>query len=105
MQRKGTEILELGRCPGPGRSSACTDRPGPCAPLFLGPDHLDHHNSEAAADDDVVWGAEAVGRVINRNPRQTYHLLQTGALPAERSASSGWRRGSSCAQRSSATPT
>jgi hypothetical protein len=32
----------------------------------------------------IVWGAEAIGRVIGRNPRQTHHLLHKGALPARK---------------------
>jgi hypothetical protein len=32
--------------------------------------------------DEPVWGAAAIGKVINRSPRQTYHLLQTGQIPA-----------------------
>ena len=33
---------------------------------------------------DLVWGCEAIGRVINRNPRQTYHLLESKTLPARK---------------------
>jgi hypothetical protein len=31
---------------------------------------------------DILWGARAIGREINRSPRQTYGLLESGALPA-----------------------
>jgi hypothetical protein len=34
--------------------------------------------------DRIVWGAEAIGRVIGRNPRQTHYLLAKGALPARK---------------------
>ena len=34
---------------------------------------------------DIVWGAAAIGRVINRTPRQTFWLLETGAIPAKKS--------------------
>ena len=34
------------------------------------------------SDDDIVWGATAIGKVINRNRRQTYKLLEGGKLPA-----------------------
>jgi len=34
------------------------------------------------SDDDVVWGAPAIGRVIRKNPRQTYYLLENGLIPA-----------------------
>jgi hypothetical protein len=32
----------------------------------------------------VIWGAEAIGREIGLNPRQTFYLLEKGALPATR---------------------
>ena len=32
---------------------------------------------------DLVWGAEAIGREIDRSPRQTFYLLATGAIPAK----------------------
>ena len=35
-------------------------------------------------DDEVVWGAEDIGRVINRSKRQTVHLLENGRLPAKK---------------------
>jgi hypothetical protein len=33
---------------------------------------------------DIEWGGKAIGHAINRNPRQTYHLLETGRLPAKK---------------------
>jgi hypothetical protein len=33
-----------------------------------------------AAQSDFAWGAEAIGRVINRDEKQTYHLIYSGAL-------------------------
>jgi hypothetical protein len=30
--------------------------------------------------DDLVWGAEAIGRVINRTAAQVLHLIETGVL-------------------------
>jgi hypothetical protein len=33
---------------------------------------------------DIVWGASAIGRVINRSPRQTFWLLENGAIPAQK---------------------
>jgi hypothetical protein len=36
------------------------------------------------ADPLIVWGAEAIGRVIGRNPRQAFYLLEKGALPARK---------------------
>jgi hypothetical protein len=32
--------------------------------------------------DRPVWGAEAIGQVINRTRRETYHLLNSGKLDA-----------------------
>jgi len=29
---------------------------------------------------DLIWGTADIGRVINRNPRQVFHLISTGAL-------------------------
>ncbi|TBG20636.1 DNA-binding protein [Rhizobium johnstonii] len=34
--------------------------------------------------EDLVWGISAIARVIGRTDRQTYHMLDTGALPAKR---------------------
>jgi hypothetical protein len=36
------------------------------------------------SEDKVVWGAEAIGRVIGRDARQTHHLLAIGAIPAKK---------------------
>jgi hypothetical protein len=33
-----------------------------------------------AACDDFLWGAEAIGKPINRNKRQTHHLLTRGEI-------------------------
>ncbi len=32
--------------------------------------------------DRPVWGARAIGAVANRNPRQTWYLLETGKVDA-----------------------
>lgn len=32
---------------------------------------------------DIVWGAEDIGEVIQRTPRQTTYLLEKGRLPAK----------------------
>jgi hypothetical protein len=31
-------------------------------------------------ENDLVWGAAAIGVVIDRTPSQVYHLISTGAL-------------------------
>ena len=33
-------------------------------------------------DNDIVWGAVAIGKVIGRNERQVRHMLDKGYLPA-----------------------
>jgi hypothetical protein len=40
--------------------------------------------SESDITDDVVWGARAIGRVIRKNPRQAFYLLESGLLPARK---------------------
>jgi hypothetical protein len=38
--------------------------------------------SENESESELVWGAKAIGIVINRKPRPTYYMLETGRLPA-----------------------
>ena len=33
---------------------------------------------------DLVWGASAIARIIGRTDRQTFHMLQSGELPAKK---------------------
>jgi hypothetical protein len=33
---------------------------------------------------DLIWGVAGIGKEINRNPRQTFHLLENGKLPARK---------------------
>jgi hypothetical protein len=33
---------------------------------------------------DLLWGAKAIGDEINKTVRQTFHLLETGMLPARK---------------------
>jgi hypothetical protein len=33
---------------------------------------------------DLVWGAEEIAKVIGRNQRQTFCLLDSGKLPAKK---------------------
>jgi hypothetical protein len=35
-------------------------------------------------DSEVIWGARAIGAVINRNPRQTFYLLENKQLAAKK---------------------
>jgi hypothetical protein len=32
--------------------------------------------------DDILWGAQNIAKEIDRTERQTFHLLETGQLPA-----------------------
>lgn len=41
-------------------------------------------SSERGLADDLIWGVSAIGREIGRNQRQTFHLLDTGRLPAKK---------------------
>jgi hypothetical protein len=40
--------------------------------------------------DKPVWGAAEIGRVINRNPRQTHHLLTSGHIKSARRVGGRW---------------
>ncbi|WP_246684049.1 MULTISPECIES: DNA-binding protein [unclassified Mesorhizobium] len=33
---------------------------------------------------ELVWGAEAIALLIGAKPRQTFHLLETGQIPAKK---------------------
>jgi hypothetical protein len=39
---------------------------------------------------DVVWGAKAISRVINRTEMQTYHMLEKGLIPGARKVGKLW---------------
>lgn len=41
---------------------------------------------EKQADDamELVWGAEAIAQFIGRSTRSTFHLLDSGELPAKK---------------------
>ena len=32
---------------------------------------------------DLLWGVDAIAKVIGRTYRQTYHMIRTGHLPAK----------------------
>ncbi len=40
--------------------------------------------TEEAEPLDLVWGADAIAKVIKRNPRQVFNLLENGDLPAKK---------------------
>ncbi|WP_246764310.1 helix-turn-helix domain-containing protein [Rhizobium leguminosarum] len=37
-----------------------------------------------AMSKDIVWGVKDIAKIINRNERQTYHLLSAGFIPARK---------------------
>jgi hypothetical protein len=55
---------------------------------------LDNHDSEPLVNRDdsdrPVWGAAAIGRIINKNPRQTHHLLGRGLIKSARQVGHQW---------------
>jgi hypothetical protein len=40
--------------------------------------------------DTIVWGAAAIGKLINRTERQAYHLLESGTLRGVRKVGGIW---------------
>jgi hypothetical protein len=40
--------------------------------------------------DKPIWGAAAIGREINRTPRQAHHLLSRGLIKSARKVGSQW---------------
>jgi hypothetical protein len=38
----------------------------------------------------LVWGAQGIGKIINRTERQTYHLLGKGLIRAARKVGEQW---------------
>jgi hypothetical protein len=50
---------------------------------------------DPSPDTDIMWGAAAIARCINRTERQTYHLLELGEIQCARKKGDRW-----CASRS-----
>jgi hypothetical protein len=44
----------------------------------------------AENDDTPIWGADQIGKLINRNARQTHHLLTTGAIKCAQKKGGRW---------------
>jgi hypothetical protein len=42
------------------------------------------HQLEAVDLDRPIWGVEAIAAAANLTPRQTYHALERGYLPASK---------------------
>jgi hypothetical protein len=47
---------------------------------FNGATMTDADDDTIKDNDELVWGADAISRIINRTERQTFHLLKTGAI-------------------------
>jgi hypothetical protein len=39
---------------------------------------------------DIVWGAEAIAKIIKREPRATYYLLERGHIPTAKKVGGNW---------------
>jgi hypothetical protein len=56
-------------------------------------------SNEAVSSDSVnlevhrpklAWGADEIGRIIDRSPRQTHYLLRTGAITSAQKRGGRW---------------
>lgn len=47
-------------------------------------------NTDMTDDLDIVWGARAIGLLINRNSRVTYGLLEAREIPGARKVGNRW---------------
>jgi hypothetical protein len=47
-------------------------------------------NGEESSHTNQLWGAKAIGRVINRTERQTNHLLAKGAIKSAHKVLGQW---------------
>ena len=48
---------------------------------------MSEHTTQRINDDDLdvpLWGADEIGKVINRPRRMTFYMLQRGLLPAKK---------------------
>ncbi len=45
---------------------------------------------EQATKSDLVWGAEGIAAVINRDARQTNHMLAGGLIPPAQKVGNKW---------------
>ena len=42
------------------------------------------------ADPDIVWGAKAIGQVLNLTERQAYHRLESGQINCAKKFGATW---------------
>jgi hypothetical protein len=56
----------------------------------------DNHNVEAPVNGEIpdldkpVWGAVAIGKILNRNGRQVHHLLSKGEIQCAKKKGGIW---------------
>jgi hypothetical protein len=50
----------------------------------------EHNRGPISPDSDFVWGAEEIGALLGRNPRQTHHLLSKGDIKCARKIGGRW---------------
>jgi hypothetical protein len=59
--------------------------------MFDSPEHAEKVNGKIPTNlDKPVWGAVEIGKIINRNPRQTHHLLTRGHIKSARRVGGRW---------------
>jgi hypothetical protein len=59
--------------------------------MFDTPEHAEKVNGKIPTNlDKPVWGAVEIGKIINRNPRQTHHLLTRGHIKSARRVGGRW---------------
>jgi hypothetical protein len=46
--------------------------------------------NSCAEEDKLVWGAKAIGTVLNLDPRQTFYQLEAGRIPGARKWGRKW---------------
>jgi hypothetical protein len=42
------------------------------------------------SDPDIIWGAKAIGRVLNLTERQAYHRLESGQIAGAQKIGNTW---------------
>ena len=51
---------------------------------------MDTKTGETPDSLDLAWGAVAIAKVIGRNRRQTFHMLEKGMIPAAKKVGGRW---------------
>lgn len=46
-------------------------------------------NDSVSLGSDLIWGVASIAKEINRNQRQTFHMLENGKLRLAKSAGAG----------------